>query len=94
MKIGLTRDSLTIVVCIKMWYLQRDCSTAVPSGEAEGETVTNQGVIRNCVLLKGIPWDVSVEKIITFFGEQSSNIVEDGVHLLYDRYVSSPFIQL
>ncbi|XP_011410484.1 PREDICTED: RNA-binding protein 12-like [Amphimedon queenslandica] len=68
--------------------LKRDCSTATPSGEAEGESV-NQGVIQNCLLLKGIPWETTVDKVTAFFGDLSSNIVEDGIHLLYDKFGQS-----
>ena len=41
------------------------------------------GKRRDCIRLRGLPYDASVNDIVTFLGDHSRQIVTQGVHLIY-----------
>ncbi len=45
------------------------------------------GVSRDCIRLRGLPYESSVTDILTFLGEHSRNIVFQGVHMVYNAQV-------
>lgn len=48
---------------------------------------------RDCVRLRGLPFEANVTDILGFLGEHSRNIVFQGVHMVYNAAVST-FYQL
>jgi epithelial splicing regulatory protein 1/2 len=42
---------------------------------------------RNCIRLRGLPFEASVNDILTFLGEFARFIVYQGVHLIYNSQV-------
>jgi len=45
------------------------------------------GKRRDCIRLRGLPFDASVNDIVTFLGDHSRQIVTQGVHLIYSAEV-------
>lgn len=43
---------------------------------------------RDCVRLRGLPYEAQVEQILDFLNEHSKNIVFQGVHMVYNAQVS------
>ena len=43
---------------------------------------------RNCVRLRGLPFESTVADILTFLGEYARHIVYQGVHIIYNSQVS------
>lgn len=51
--------------------------------------------VRDCIRLRGLPFEATVTDILGFLGEHSRNIVFQGVHMVYNAAVSTwPFIYL
>jgi len=44
---------------------------------------------RDCVRMRGLPYEASVNDIVTFLGDHSRQIVTHGVHLIYNAEVLS-----
>jgi len=40
--------------------------------------------IKDCIRLRGLPYEAQVEQILEFLGEHSKNIVFQGVHMVYN----------
>lgn len=47
------------------------------------------GSRKDCIRLRGLPFEAQVEQILEFLGEHSKNIVYQGVHMVYNAQVSS-----
>jgi len=65
--------------------------TAVHPGQTQ---LIAAGKRRDCIRLRGLPYDASVNDIVTFLGDHSRQIVTQGVHLIYNadvRYASIRF---
>lgn len=45
------------------------------------------GSERNCVKLRGLPWEATPEDVIDFFGDLSRNIEQHGVHMVLNAQV-------
>ena len=45
------------------------------------------GQRRDCVRMRGLPYDATVNDIVTFLGDHSRQIVTHGVHLIYNAEV-------
>uniref|UniRef100_A0A8D9FA09 RNA-binding protein fusilli n=1 Tax=Cacopsylla melanoneura TaxID=428564 RepID=A0A8D9FA09_9HEMI len=46
--------------------------------------IITSGTRKDCIRLRGLPYDASVEHILEFLGEFASNIVYQGVHMVYN----------
>ncbi|XP_072156853.1 RNA-binding protein fusilli isoform X2 [Bemisia tabaci] len=46
--------------------------------------VITSGVRKDCIRLRGLPYEASVENILEFLGDFSKNIVYQGVHMVYN----------
>lgn len=46
------------------------------------------GSRKDCIRLRGLPFEAQVEQILEFLGEHSKNIVYQGVHMVYNAQVS------
>lgn len=60
---------------------------ACPPKPASGRQETNQPVPalhrRDCIRLRGLPFEASIEDVLCFLAEQSKNILYQGVHMVY-----------
>jgi len=45
------------------------------------------GKRRDCVRLRGLPYEASVNDIVTFLGDHARQIMTQGVHLIYSAEV-------
>jgi epithelial splicing regulatory protein 1/2 len=48
------------------------------------QQVITSGKQRDCIRLRGLPYEASVNDIVTFLGDHSRDIVSQGVHLIYN----------
>lgn len=46
------------------------------------------GSRKDCIRLRGLPYEAQVEQILEFLSEHSKNIVFQGVHMVYNAQVS------
>ena len=51
------------------------------------QQLITSGTHRDCIRLRGLPYEASVTDILTFLGEHSRNIVFQGVHMVYNAQV-------
>lgn len=51
--------------------------------------VITSGVRKDCIRLRGLPYEASVENILEFLGDFSKNIVYQGVHMVYNSQVNN-----
>lgn len=51
--------------------------------------VITSGTEKNCIRLRGLPYEAKVEHILTFLEDFSKHIVYQGVHLVYNAQVST-----
>ena len=49
------------------------------------------GSSKDCIRLRGLPYEAAVTDILTFLGEHSRNIVFQGVHMVYNAQVIRKF---
>ena len=47
------------------------------------------GTRRDCIRLRGLPYEAQVEHILEFLGEHAKNIVYQGVHMVFNAQVES-----
>lgn len=59
-----------------------------PSQVALPQRVITSGTRRDCIRLRGLPYEAQVEHILNFLGEHANNIVLQGVHMVYKSHVS------
>lgn len=45
------------------------------------------GTRKDCIRLRGLPYEAQVEHILEFLGEHAKNIVFQGVHMVYNAQV-------
>lgn len=52
---------------------------------------------RNCIRLRGLPFEAKVEDVLYFLGDHSKNIVYQGVHMVYSaqgQFTGEAIIQM
>lgn len=49
--------------------------------------IITSGTRKDCVRLRGLPYEANVEHILEFMGDHSKNIVYQGVHMVYNAQV-------
>ena len=47
------------------------------------------GTRKDCIRLRGLPYEAQVEHILEFLGEHAKNIVYQGVHMVFNAQVVS-----
>ena len=52
------------------------------------QQIITSGTHRDCIRMRGLPFEATVQDILTFLGELSRNIVFQGVHMVYNAQVS------
>ena len=70
-----------------------------PSGQHPGagqqpitvipQQLITAGTRRDCIRLRGLPYEAQVEHILEFLGEHAKNIVYQGVHMVFNAQVPS-----
>lgn len=50
------------------------------------------GIRKDCIRLRGLPYEAQVEHILEFLGDYAKNIVYQGVHMVYNAQVFIIFI--
>lgn len=50
------------------------------------------GARKDCVRLRGLPYEAQVQHILDFLGDYSKHILMHGVHMVYNAQVSVLFI--
>lgn len=56
--------------------------------------VITSGTEKNCIRLRGLPYEAKVEHILHFLEDFAKHIVYQGVHLVYNAQVSSPTVSV
>jgi len=49
--------------------------------------VITSGTRKDCIRLRGLPYEAQVEHILDFLGEYAKHIVYQGVHMVYNAQV-------
>ena len=49
--------------------------------------VITAGTLKDCIRLRGLPYEADVEQILNFLGEHRKNIVEHGIHMVVNAQV-------
>lgn len=52
------------------------------------------GGVKDCLRMRGLPFECEVEHILSFLGEHSKNIVEQGVHMVVNAQVRASLLTL
>lgn len=52
------------------------------------------GNTKNCIRLRGLPYEARVEHILHFLDDFAKNIIYQGVHMIYNAQVSKIIIRL
>ena len=50
--------------------------------------VITSGTAKNCIRLRGLPYEARVENILHFLEDFANNIIYQGVHMVYNAQVS------
>lgn len=58
------------------------------TSSATSVIAAKRGSERNCVKLRGLPWEATPEDVIEFFGDLNKNIEQHGVHMVLNAQVS------
>lgn len=54
------------------------------------QQIITSGTRKDCIRLRGLPFEAQVEHILEFLGELAKSIVYQGVHMVYNAQVSVP----
>lgn len=57
-------------------------------GQTPFQHVITSGTSRDCIRLRGLPFEAKVENILQFLEDFAKNIVFQGVHMVYNAQVS------
>lgn len=58
------------------------------------QQLITSGCQRDCIRLRGLPFETTVTDIVTFLGEHSRDIISQGVHLIYNAEVRNLFSEV
>lgn len=61
--------------------------TPPPPQPALPQQMITRGTNRNCIRLRGLPYEANIENILEFLGEHAKKIVHMGVHMVYNVQV-------
>lgn len=54
------------------------------------QQMITSGTRKDCIRLRGLPYEAQVEHILEFLGEHAKSIVYQGVHMVYNAQVGQP----
>lgn len=55
------------------------------------QPLMTSGSRKDCIRLRGLPYEAQVEQILEFLLDSAKNIVFQGVHMVYNSQVRKPF---
>lgn len=55
------------------------------------QQLITSGTRKDCIRLRGLPYEAQVEHILEFLGDHAKNIVYQGVHMVYNAQVRTRF---
>lgn len=55
------------------------------------QQMITSGTRKDCIRLRGLPYEAQVEHILEFLGEHAKSIVYQGVHMVYNAQVRLDF---
>lgn len=58
------------------------------------QQMITSGTRKDCIRLRGLPYEAQVEHILEFLGEHAKSIVYQGVHMVYNAQVRPNEIHL
>ena len=53
------------------------------------QALITAGRSRDCIRLRGLPYEAQVEHILEFLGDHAKNIIYQGVHMVFNAQVSA-----
>ena len=53
------------------------------------QQIITAGIRKDCIRLRGLPYEAQVEHILEFLGDHAKRIAFRGVHMIYNAQVSS-----
>ena len=60
---------------------------------AASQHLITAGTRKDCIRLRGLPYEAEIENILDFLGEHATFIVNHGVHMIYNKEVSIRTLQ-
>lgn len=76
------------------WYFERAQAVSPPAAlklpPFLPQDLIMSGTRKDCIRLRGLPYEALVEHILEFLGEHSKNIIYQGVHMVYNVQVKYP----
>lgn len=67
---------------------------AIPQVPLLPQHIITSGTRKDCVRLRGLPYEAQVEHILEFLGDYAKNIVFQGVHMVYNAQVGNKVLCL
>ena len=70
------------------------CIPPVPPMAVIPQQLITAGTRKDCIRLRGLPYEAQVEHILEFLGDHAKNIVYQGVHMVFNaqvRFRTQPF---
>ncbi len=52
------------------------------------QQIITAGTRKDCIRLRGLPYEAQVEHILEFLGDHAKSIVYQGVHMVYNAQVT------
>ena len=59
----------------------------VPQVPLLPQHIITSGTRKDCIRLRGLPYEAQVEHILDFLGDHAKNIIFQGVHMVYNAQV-------
>ena len=63
------------------------CIPPVPPMAVIPQQLITAGTRKDCIRLRGLPYEAQVEHILEFLGDHAKNIVYQGVHMVFNAQV-------
>ena len=64
------------------------CIPPVPPMAVIPQQLITAGTRKDCIRLRGLPYEAQVEHILEFLGDHAKNIVYQGVHMVFNAQVN------
>lgn len=61
---------------------------SLPAMTVIPQQLITAGTRKDCIRLRGLPYEAQVENILEFLGEHAKNIIYQGVHMVFNAQVS------
>lgn len=58
------------------------------------QQLITRGTKKDCIRLRGLPYEAKVEHILDFLGDYANSIAYQGVHMVYNSNVSFLTVKL